>query len=114
MPEGHLVSYLGIVEEGHWLDIPNPLIGLIYYTYWLVVRPMPLVPPVLTALISTLAMMASVFLAYKLLVLHELCVLCWSTHAINLRLIIRAYAQLGEKSVSTETVLKEPPKIKRI
>jgi len=114
LPEGHIVSYIGIVEEGHWLDIPNPLIGLIYYTYWLVVRPMPPIPSSLTAMISTLAMMASVFLAYKLLVLHELCLLCWSTHVINLRLIIRAYARLGEKPKSTEPVLKEPPKIKRI
>jgi len=119
MPEGHIVSYLGIVAEGHLLDLPNPLIGLIYYAYWLVLRPLPLVPPTVTVAISTLAMMASIFLAWRLLVLGELCVLCWSTHAINLRLVIDAYRRLllpkeEEQPPATEPALKGPPKIKRI
>ncbi|CAJ1964243.1 unnamed protein product [Cylindrotheca closterium] len=109
MPEGKLVSYFGIVPQGHLLDVPNAFIGLVYYTYWLALRPIFPVP--MTAMVSTLAMTASVFLAYKLLVLHELCILCWSTHIINLRLLLRAYNNVGE---SKEPVLKEPPKIKRI
>ena len=112
MPEGKLVSYFGIVAEGHLLDVPNAFIGLVYYTYWLALR--PIFPAPLTAMVSTLAMMASFFLAYKLLVLHELCILCWSTHIINLRLLLRAYVTVGEGSKSKEPVIKEPPKIKRI
>lgn len=112
LPEGKLVSYFGIVPEGHLLDVPNAFIGLVYYTYWLLLR--PLFPAPLTAMVSTLAMMASLFLAYKLLILQELCLLCWSTHLINFRLLLRAYTKLGEGSLSNEPAIKEPPKIKRI
>mmetsp|Transcript_35163 Transcript_35163/g.85169 ORF Transcript_35163/g.85169 Transcript_35163/m.85169 type:complete len:200 (-) Transcript_35163:1088-1687(-) len=109
LPEGKMMSYFGIVPEGHLLDIPNAFLGVLYYTYWLALRPMFPVP--LTTAISTLAMMSSVFLAYKLLVLQELCLLCLSTHLINLRLVLRAYA---DYSKSKEPTIKEPPKIKRI
>jgi len=109
LPEGKMMSYFGIVPEGHLLDIPNAFLGVLYYTYWLALRPMFPVP--LTTAISTLAMMSSVFLAYKLLVLQELCLLCLSTHLINLRLVLRAYV---DYSKSKEPTIKEPPKIKRI
>jgi uncharacterized membrane protein len=88
------------------LDVPNPVLGLIYYSYWLILR--SAFPKEMTTLISTLAMMSSVFLAYKLLVLKELCLLCWTTHAINARLIWSAYSALGTKS-SNETA-----KVKRV
>jgi len=112
LPEGKLVSYFGIIPEGHLLDVPNALLGAIFYTYWLVLGTKL---PRFTFAISTTAMMTAVFLAYKLTVLHELCILCWSTHVITTRLMIRAYFQLGESSTNTkEPVLKDPPKIKRI
>jgi uncharacterized membrane protein len=99
-----MVSYFRIVPEGHWLDIPNPLIGLIYYTYWLLL--MPVFPNELTVGISSLAMMSSIFLAYKLLILNELCLLCWSTHLINARLLWSAYSSLLKS--------KESGKVKRV
>jgi uncharacterized membrane protein len=100
------VSYFGFVEEGHWLDVPNPVLGVIYYVYWLFLR--SAFPKEMTTGISTLAMMSSVFLAYKLLVLKELCILCWSTHAINARLLWSAYSAIGTKSS------KQTPKVKRV
>lgn len=100
-----MVSYFGFVPEGHWLDVPNPLIGLVYYLYWLLF--MPSFPKELTAGISSLAMAASFFLGYKLTVLKELCLLCWTTHVINVRLLWSAYAAMASKP-------KGPAKIKRV
>ena len=67
-------------------------IGLIYYSYWLFLT--KLFPVPVTILVSSLAMASSVFLAIKLLILGELCVLCWSTHVINARLFWSVVANL--------------------
>ena len=99
LPEGKMLSYFGLVEEGSLLDLPNAVIGLPYYIYWLVLAPR--LPKDLTFVISCLAMMSSIFLAYRLVVLKELCILCWSIHAINTRLLWSAFSE-------TRLVIKSP------
>ena len=61
-----------------------PLPGFVYYFFWLFLSKS--FPSAVTILASSLAMTSSVFLAIRLLILGELCVLCWSTHVINARL----------------------------
>jgi uncharacterized membrane protein len=80
-PEGHLVSYLGIVERGHLLDVPNAAMGCLYYAYRLVDSFFPIL---LTQLAATCALSASLFLAYQLAVMKKLCLLCWTMHILNL------------------------------
>jgi hypothetical protein len=97
LPEGRMLSYFGLVKEGSPLDVPNALLGVLFYSYVLfsdnvgaALRP----PGGLTLFAASLAMSSSVFLAYKLMVLRKLCLLCLTTHVINLVLInhyVRAF-----------------------
>eukprot|EP00545_Synedropsis_sp_CCMP1620_P014690 CAMPEP_0119005640 /NCGR_PEP_ID=MMETSP1176-20130426/1845_1 /TAXON_ID=265551 /ORGANISM="Synedropsis recta cf, Strain CCMP1620" /LENGTH=131 /DNA_ID=CAMNT_0006957475 /DNA_START=11 /DNA_END=403 /DNA_ORIENTATION=- len=75
LPQGHLMSYLGIVPEGHLLDVPNAALGALYYTYQLLGR--GVFPHHLTLFAALAAMSSSVFLAYHLTLIRELCLLCW-------------------------------------
>lgn len=89
------MSYLGIVPSGHFLDVPNALLGAAYYFYRLVLDEE--LPLVFSQLAASGAMAASLFLAYKLTVLEELCILCWTTHVLNLLLFIDAFAILPRR-----------------
>jgi vitamin-K-epoxide reductase (warfarin-sensitive) len=84
MPVGKMLSYFGIVPAGHFLDVPNAALGILYYLWQLFLGSSPYVPAELTQVITGAAFLSSVFLAYQLtFVIVELCVLCWSTHVIN-------------------------------
>mmetsp|Transcript_29953 Transcript_29953/g.87478 ORF Transcript_29953/g.87478 Transcript_29953/m.87478 type:complete len:136 (+) Transcript_29953:410-817(+) len=91
LPEGRMLSYFGLVPEKSLLDVPNALLGALYYTY-VVLYSMQITSSVfplgLTFFANSMAMSSSVFLAYKLLVLKKLCLLCWTTHVLNLSLIV--------------------------
>jgi uncharacterized membrane protein len=101
LPEGRMLSYFGIVPDGHILDIPNAGLGVLYYSFWLLV--MPMLPKQLNFLASSAAMASSVFLACRLVILKELCILCWSTHVINARLWWRAFSMfVANKPMSTQ------------
>mmetsp|Transcript_22215 Transcript_22215/g.40029 ORF Transcript_22215/g.40029 Transcript_22215/m.40029 type:complete len:177 (-) Transcript_22215:94-624(-) len=94
LPEGKLLSFLGVVPQGHALDVPNAFLGLLYYSLVLLFGSsyfttfMGYYSSMIMKLVSLAAMTTSVFLAYKLTTLRELCILCWTTHAINLYLVI--------------------------
>eukprot|EP00536_Pseudo-nitzschia_multiseries_P004091 jgi/Psemu1/187286/e_gw1.66.83.1 len=92
LPEGRMLSYFGVVPEGSILDVPNAALGFLYYSYWLFLG--PLLPSALTVGVSAMAMSSSLFLAIKLVILKELCILCWSTHVINSRLFWSVMANL--------------------
>jgi hypothetical protein len=74
------------------IHVLNLALGLLFYSYWLFL--MPTLPNVLTVIVSSMAMASSVFLAIKLVMLNELCILCWSTHAINSRIFWSVMANL--------------------
>jgi uncharacterized membrane protein len=93
LPEGRMLSLFGIVPNGSALDVPNAALGVIYYTLWLLV--LPRLPRAMTLVVSSSALASSVFLAIQLLILKELCILCWSTHVINTRLWFSAMAGAG-------------------
>lgn len=90
-----MLSYFGIIPDGHFLDVPNAALGLAFYLVWLLV--LPKLPKQLTFVVTSLAMLSSVFLAIQLMILKELCILCWSTHAINSRLWWNAFSTLRAK-----------------
>ncbi|GKY94459.1 hypothetical protein MPSEU_000411800 [Mayamaea pseudoterrestris] len=86
LPVGKLLSYSGLVPRDSLLDLPNAVVGFLYYSWVLLFVDMPMASfrKYLNPLVSSLAMLTSLFLAYQLtVVLKELCVLCWSTHVIN-------------------------------
>jgi uncharacterized membrane protein len=77
-----MLSYFGIIPEGHLLDVPNAVLGCIYYFYILFLA--TLFPLEFMQFMAVAAFSSSVFLAYQLtFVVMELCLLCWSTHVIN-------------------------------
>mmetsp|Transcript_41594 Transcript_41594/g.74931 ORF Transcript_41594/g.74931 Transcript_41594/m.74931 type:complete len:169 (+) Transcript_41594:65-571(+) len=98
LPEGKMLSFFGIVPEGHALDIPNGVLGMLFYSYILIryftskqyTGLSTLFTPTVNMLISSLAIASSVFLLRKLYIIQELCVVCLSTHIINTTLWIRA------------------------
>ena len=115
LPEGKMLSYFGIVPEGHILDIPNGILGMIFYLYTIigyVMRKtktnvgndgggtiMLLFAPMMNLVICSLAIASSAFLARKLYILRELCVVCVTTHIINMTLWIRAFSMGREGSL---------------
>ncbi|KAG7352306.1 vitamin K epoxide reductase family protein [Nitzschia inconspicua] len=91
------------------LDVPNAALGWVYYTIWIVVAPK--LPPKFVLLVASLAMASSVWLAVQLLMLKELCLLCWSTHVINSRLWWCAFS--NNRTSGAVSTPKEK-KIKRV
>jgi uncharacterized membrane protein len=88
LPEGKLVSYFGIIPKGHVLDVPNAVLGSLFYLQQLVMGGMP--DLVLNPVMVSFAFCTSIFLAYQLtFVLGDLCLLCWSTHVINATLFYK-------------------------
>mmetsp|Transcript_19651 Transcript_19651/g.27633 ORF Transcript_19651/g.27633 Transcript_19651/m.27633 type:complete len:206 (-) Transcript_19651:75-692(-) len=99
LPEGRMLSYFSIVPHGHIFDVPNAALGFLYYTFMLSLEHINYhyyheIPCKLHRMIAALrlcvslaAMSSSVFLASRLIVLEELCLLCWSTHIFNLLLL---------------------------
>jgi len=93
-----MLSFFGLVPEGHALDIPNGYLGMLFYSYMFIrffVGKNPRGTSILFAtsinlLISSLAIASSVFLARKLYIIRELCVVCVSTHIINTTLWLRS------------------------
>ncbi len=109
-----MLSYFGIVPEGHILDVPNGLLGMVFYSYTILgyftnkkkafVRNegdtfVLLFAPMMNILISSLAIASSAFLARKLYILRELCVVCVTTHIINMTLWIRACTSGRKRSL---------------
>ena len=101
-----MLSYFGLVPSGHILDIPNGILGMVYYTYILLrhistassqASMSGIFHPTLNLVISSLAMASSLFLGRKLFVLKEICVVCLSTHAINTTLFYRSMADVFGK-----------------
>mmetsp|Transcript_21604 Transcript_21604/g.27264 ORF Transcript_21604/g.27264 Transcript_21604/m.27264 type:complete len:170 (+) Transcript_21604:3-512(+) len=90
LPEGRLLSFFSIVPEGHILDVPNAFLGLLHYTSMILIESFiycryytkPFVKSG-TFVMTCLAMSSSIYLAWKLIMLRELCILCWTTHLLN-------------------------------
>ena len=95
LPEGKLLSYFNVVPNGHILDVPNAFLGLLYYSAIFIIESFIYHLPsiieymrYITFTFNTLAMSSSIYLAYKLIMLQELCILCWTTHLLNTLLLV--------------------------
>jgi uncharacterized membrane protein len=87
LPEGRLLSYLRLVHTNHILDIPNAALGCMYYVAYLALHTIRSKEYILISMgldmVVVLAFWSTIFLAITLTRIHELCVLCWTTHVIN-------------------------------
>ena len=96
LPEGKLLSYLGIVPSDHILDVPNAVLGFLFYSciflleHFLSHKTIDIKRIMLLAK-NCLAMASSLFLALALWRLRELCLLCITTHLINMALLVHHY-----------------------
>ncbi len=87
LPQSRLLSYLGIVSKESALNVPNTVLGLIYYGLLLLFGAS--LHPWASLSAASTAMGTSIFLAYTMIVLKELCILCWATHVINSLLLYK-------------------------
>ncbi len=110
LPEGKMLSFFGLVPIGHALDIPNGVLGMLYYLYtimrFFIIRKTNqqrggifiLFGSPISLVISSLAVASSIFLGRKLYILREFCIVCLSTHILNTTLWIRAMMELRQSS----------------
>ena len=93
-----MLSFFGIVPHGHMLDLPNGYLGMLFYTFILLryntvgaKNNGPLLfQPIVNLMLSFLSFASSIFLARKLYIIREICVLCLSTHIINTTIFYRS------------------------
>eukprot|EP00752_Nemacystus_decipiens_P007682 g6866.t2 len=93
---GHIVSHLGLLPEGHPLDIANATFGVIYFTLVLVHRWLPLpssrAKAKLVFAVTLPVVGVSLYLMYVLFaVLGDLCLVCVSIYAVNLAVLVLSY-----------------------
>ena len=97
------MSYFGLVARGHWLDVPNAFLGCLYYTYRILTVNYQYSHSIpLTQLIASCALATTIFLAYQLTLLRELCLLCWTTHLLNVLLWLDAFVRQKRGAVKAE------------
>merc|ERR1712125_266515 len=89
LPQGKLLSYFGIIPSGHLFDVPNALLGMLYYIVT-VLLDQTINSPGAKLFLASAGMSISIYLAIVLTVLSEFCIVCWSTHAINALLFFSA------------------------
>jgi hypothetical protein len=89
LPQSRLLSYFGIVSHESAFNVPNTVLGLMYYGLLLLFGSS--LDPWISLSVASAAMGTSIFLAYTLTVLNELCILCWTTHVLNFLLLYKVF-----------------------
>lgn len=103
LPEGKMLSFFGLVPKESALDIPNGVLGMLFYIYvfircnYLRKSKMILLDRRVNAVICSLAFASSLFLARKLYIIKEICVVCLTTHVINTTVFCRAVLEVTKK-----------------
>jgi len=99
LPEAKMLSFFGLVPHGSILDIPNGYLGIAFYALSLTRHVTGiqrsgllshLFHPTVNLIITTLAFSSSIFLARKLYIIQEVCVVCITTHIINTTIFYRS------------------------
>ena len=99
-PMGRVMRYSGIAPEGSVLDVPNPVLGFLYYIAHIIYPrlqaiPFPMLDP-LACTASTLVGLFSMWLGYQLLfVLQDVCIVCLSSYVVNAILLFNMFAIMG-------------------
>lgn len=96
---GRMMSYFGIVPNGHTLDVPNAALGILFYSCVFILPYLKPIPKqakkVLLMLAATLSCATSAFLGYILVtVLKDLCLVCTSTYVVNFFIFVLAARDL--------------------
>jgi len=94
-PYGKMLSKWGIVEKGSTFDIPNAVIGFIFYVLalipWHTITLFGINGLDIFIMASTCSLMFSLYLAYVLkFIIHEFCIICVSSYTINIVIFIMA------------------------
>mmetsp|Transcript_15057 Transcript_15057/g.22697 ORF Transcript_15057/g.22697 Transcript_15057/m.22697 type:complete len:193 (+) Transcript_15057:379-957(+) len=102
LPEGKMLSFFGLVPKDSALDIPNGILGMLFYTYVFIRCNMRssdliLLDRRVNAVVCSLALASSVFLARKLYIIKEICVVCVTTHVLNTTVFCRAILEVVKK-----------------
>jgi uncharacterized membrane protein len=98
-----MLSFFGLVPKDSALDIPNGILGMLFYIYVFLrcslfrSSKLFLVDRSVNATICTLALASSIFLARKLYVIKEICVVCLTTHIVNTIMFYRAMLEMTKK-----------------
>jgi hypothetical protein len=100
LPQGKLLSHFGLVKQESLLDVPNAALGILYYNFILLAG--GIAPAELILFASCMAMLSSIYLAYTLTALRELCLLCWSTHVINSILLWNGVRRVKQSNLSSK------------
>ena len=85
---GRMMSYFGVVPNGHALDQPNAVLGIAFYGIALLLPKMKFIPKGVRTLgmwlASCVSCASSAWLGYILVnVLHDICIVCVSTYVVN-------------------------------
>lgn len=97
---GHILSHWGVVPKGHALDLPNALLGAVFYAVALIHKDLGL-PRVLFLGASVLSVAFSLYLATVLkFVLHDACLVCITSYALNAVIFVAASRRALYSSVA--------------
>ena len=85
---GRMMSYFGVVPNGHAFDQPNAVLGIAFYGIALLLPKMKFIPKGVRTLgmwlASCVSCASSAWLGYILVnVLHDICIVCVSTYVVN-------------------------------
>ena len=97
-----MLSFFGLVPKDSALDIPNGVLGMLFYIYVFIrcnlkKSKVILLDRRVNAVICSLALASSIFLARKLYIIKEICVVCLTTHVINTTVFCRAVLEVMKK-----------------
>jgi vitamin-K-epoxide reductase (warfarin-sensitive) len=90
--EGRMLSHFGIVPKGDPLDVANALLGCIFYVAMLLstlVRSGNTIAGTVANAVSCSGLVTTMYLGSVLYASGDICVLCISTHVINVILFLR-------------------------
>ena len=93
-----MLSFFGLVPKESALDIPNGILGMLFYIYVFIrcnlrKSKVILLDRRVNAVICSMALASSIFLARKLYIIKEICVVCLTTHVINTTVFYRAISE---------------------
>ena len=85
---GKMLSYFQIIPNGHWMDQPNAVLGILFYGISLFLPKMRFIPLSVRKIgmwiASVISCTSSAWLGFILVyVLHDICIVCVSTYIVN-------------------------------
>ena len=93
--QGKIWSYFGLIPKGHFLDQPNAVYGLLFYTAVLVLELLfrkSKLGVTLQFILAIFGCILSLYLGYVLkFVLHDFCMVCVGTYICNTVILLGSH-----------------------